>query len=80
MQQCHPANADSPIRLGGQDRRRFITTASPPPTRSANATVPPRVLDAYRTGALLEAWQGTRSGARLTRSDHALLKVLATPA
>ncbi len=39
--------------------------------------VHPQVLDAYRTGALLDAWQASRSGARLTRSDHALLKALA---
>lgn len=42
--------------------------------------VHPQVLDAYRSGALLEAWRGSRSGARLTRSDHALLKALANPA
>lgn len=36
----NPANAGDPDPNGGQDRRRFIPTASPPPTGMANAAVP----------------------------------------
>jgi len=38
--------------------------------------VHPVVLDAFRSGELHDSWMGSRSGARLTRADRTLLKVL----